>query len=703
MKYTFGCARPLYEKNIHPRVLIGPDELADLRARTRSEASMGGRLLAAMRRKVLPQVAEIEAWAPEPGVISPGDRKDASTPAGRALLDIALLGVLDGNPRFITAAAKMLAHLPTADRFCLAYELLWTHLSPDARRAYVGWALEACIRKPLENSRVRYYRSAGGNITLWDMMRPLSAILAIQGDDGAPDLSAELADSLKRFEATLNVVFTPDGYPEEDIGYGTQVAGRMAVLAEATRRAGVFDAYRQCPRIARFGQAILHFVQPWGQFLSNTGDHGDDFDTREFILARLATETHDPALLWLLGTLTYPSAGPDIHATNQARNTEVALTDDLPNVPSTVWSALVLDDLAARPERPVAPASPTQFCDRRRGLVSLRSGWGDDDTLVIFDGAQRSPAAQGHAHDSCGHFSLSALGEYFAIDTGRYNIEQNCHNVVLVDGQSGRSTEGHWRMSYYYGRLTECQAGGFVDFASVDSSHQHNCYWAWRSIGLVKGSGAPAYLWTIEDINKANDWGEYVWQLHTSPENTIEIAGDCAVVRGWRRGNLLDVHFALPGVHEYPKPHTLELSQNVASPSSYHYIPDPEHRAQSLARRPSDQLHHAGYVRPRLLAKVGGYNGRFMSLMLPRRKDEAPARVERLASLENTLAVRITFAEVEDIVIYAYDHDLLEAADVRGRGLWCVVRRSRGTGQVLSHALGNGISLEVAGTALVTC
>jgi hypothetical protein len=91
-----------------------------------------------------------------------------------------------------------------------------------------------------------------------------------------------------------------------------------------------------------------------------------------------------------------------------------------------------------------------------------------------------------------------------------------------------------------------------------------------------------------------------------------------------------------------------------------------------------------------------------MSLMLPRRKGDAPALVERLSSVPNSLAVKITFPDVEDILIFAYDHNLLEAGDVRGRGQWCVVRRSRQTGEVLAHALGHGVSLEIGGKVLVT-
>jgi len=696
--FSFGCARPLYEQKQHPRVMLGPAEMARLRERTR--AGDGRRILSALHEKVIPDVRRFEEWTPDPGATSEANVKQLGRPLMDTLFDIAIAGVLDEDQRFIQAASRMLTLVPAADRFARTYDILWHHLTPEARRAYCEWAVANSVKARLEATRDVFFRGAGANLNIHNMYAPLATILSIQGDEGVPDLGPELRESLLRFEATMNVAINRDGYPEEDIGYGTQAAARMSFLVEATRRAGLFDAYRQCPRFAKFGRAILHFVQPWGQFLSNTGDHGDDFDSREFILARLATETGDPALLWLLGTLTYPPWVNDTHVGNRASHREIALSDELPNVPATAWSLLALDDLHGKSAHPAKLGIPTQFIDRGRGLVSLRSGWNDDDTLVLFDGSQRSPGAMGHAHDSGGHFTLSALGEYFAIGTGRFNIEQNGHNVVLVDGKSGRSTDGQWRMSRYHGVLTNYVPGDFTDFAAVDSSHQHDCFWAWRSIGLVKGSGAPGYAWTVENINRSNERCEYWWQLHTSPENTITLGEKSAVIRGWRHGNLLDVHFVMPEEKQYRRPHVLALAQDVATPSSFRYITEPGKSAAELAVRPSDQLHHAGYVRPRLLAKVTADTGRFMSLMLPRRKGEQPARVERIASVANSLAVRITFEKVEDILIFACEHDLLEAADIRARGQWCVVRRSLETGAILAHAIGHGVSLEVGGKVI---
>ena len=81
------------------------------------------------------------------------------------------------------------------------------------------------------------------------------------------------------------------------MGYGTGMFCRITQIAEAVRRADRIDSYKVCPRYAEFGNAILHFDQPWGKNLSTTGDHGDDIGQRTFALAHLARETNNPANL----------------------------------------------------------------------------------------------------------------------------------------------------------------------------------------------------------------------------------------------------------------------------------------------------------------------------------------------------------------------------------------------------------------------
>ena len=714
MDYGFGAARQLYADKLHPRIYLGPDDLPVLRRQIKTGA--GKKIMTGLRLRVAPPVADILGATDLVDMIAnwntnwhmPGTR------VVMGLFDIAMVGVLDQDADALEAVRRVLRVCPTADKagrqgvrrlgysalgqMVKAYDLIFAHLDEDERATFRRWACNQGIKPNLKMLRPNYFKTAGGNMCIGGMCSSILTFLAMDGDPGVPDLTASRELVLKMFEASLYAAIGPDGYPEEDGGYGNGIGAALSLMAEPLRRAGVWDVYQHCPRYAKFGQALLHFVQPWGAFLSNTGDHGDDFGQREFVLARLAEETDDPALLWLLGTLSYDHGSLLPENSQPEFYREVKLARGF-QVPTTSLSLLTMASFA-KAAPPASSAPPTAFRDRARGIVSFRSGWRANDTMVVFDGSQRSPAAQGHAHASCGHFSISALGEYFAIDTGRYNNEQNCHSVVLIDGKSGRSTNGEWHAMQHAGRLIHYHPGEFVDVAAVDSSHQHNCIWARRHLGLIKGRGAPAYVWTVDDLNTNNDWAEYVWQLQTSPENTIRLHRQHAVVTGWRHGNAMSVHWVLPPPSEYPKAHSmLELSQDEATPSSYKYIPKPHARAKDYVR-PSAMVHGPAFVRPRLLARYGGYNGRCMALMLPRRKGDKPPTVRRLPAVSASLAVRITFADVEDTLIFAHEHHLLEAGDIKARGSWCVVRRARSSGRVTQYAVGEGTRLEIDGKQL---
>jgi hypothetical protein len=234
-----------------------------------------------------------------------------------------------------------------------------------------------------------------------------------------------------------------------------------------------------------------------------------------------------------------------------------------------------------------------------------------------------------------------------------------------------------------------------------------DCYWARRTLGLVKdpkGHGMPAYVWTVEDVNKANDYREFWWAMNLHPDHTVRLSRDHAVVTGSEHGNRLFVHFVLPDSAAYPKPHRLTLAQDHQQYGSYAYPMGEGNDPKALARAYRRLTGHLEYgpvfYRPRVLGKVAGYNGRFMAIMIPRKKGAAPAAVESLKTLDNSLAVRITVGAVEDTLIWSYEHGLLEAGDISARGQWCLVRRAPETGRVLDWALGGGTRLEVAGRRL---
>ncbi|MCX5661732.1 MAG: hypothetical protein NTW19_18795 [Planctomycetota bacterium] len=723
MPHAFACAADLYRRGQHPRILVSPPDLAKLRKDVLR--GHGKKILAHIRRNIAPIVDKTLSCATDADLdraLTPdGSWGDFVNNVGNSIHDMAMtvaLGTAPADDKRTMEAIRRLLAAGLRNRkhgffgyHAYAYDLIADRLAPELRLAYAK-ANIAQAQQLIAPYEISHYGSAGLNGVLVHMFMALHLVLAVRGDEGADPAVVEplLARLISMLRASMHTAFNIDGYPEEDVGYGTSVVSSLTKSCHAVSRAGLWDAFNECPRLRLAGRAIMHFVQPWGGQLAATGDFPwASCDHRECLFPRLAKINRDPSLLWMLGAINNDnrSLKPEFAPGQIAQETTLAKGFQVPATADTLTAL----DCIGKPVHPAKAGVPVAFRDRGRGLVSFRDRWHDDGTLVIFDGGQRSPAAQGHHHMSSGHFSLTAMGDFFGIDLNRYGTEQSEHSLTLVDGKSGRSTNGNWgTLEYTHGQLTRYEPAPLVDWAAADSSLQHDCFWARRSLlfikphGKVSSSGAvapaagspPAYVVTIDDINKANDFREFWWTLNTSPENTIALRERSATVTGWRKGNHLDVHFALPAANEFPKPHTLEMAQDEPTTSSHNYIKNPRERAAQYVR-PSAMLEGIVFVRPRLVAKVAGYNGRIMAALLPRRKGQKPAQFERIPSLPASLAMRITWEKFEDTVIWAHEHNLLEAGDVRAVGQWCVVRKSRATGRVVAHALGDGVSLRIDG------
>jgi hypothetical protein len=703
MGFGFGQAVVEYAGKTHPRVVWSAGEREQLVTRTAQGdyAQIRTALMAGAREDARrihdgitgTLIALNKAHAPAPVKLERLAAAAWLEPQDQGLFDAAVKCVRwmlasytpQGQRDYVDAGGHGLA---------LAYDLLYDRLTGEDLALLATWLVEKGVKRTLARLEGVYLRCPGGNLPLVGMVQALINLLAVWGDPGVGDLTRERDLLVQYLDASLQATTGPAGYPAEDIGYGTLCAARLFIGASLAGRAGWYDIQEHCPQFLGFGRAMLHFVQPWGKNLTNTGDHGDDFGLREFVLARLATINQDPTLLWLLGTLSYGG---------HLGTPEVTLPDGR-NVPASWQSLAVIDDLG--PGRtPADGVDATAYFDMSRGLVSFRSGWGPDATYLHLDGGHRPTLAQGHEHDAGGHFGLSAMGEYFAISPGRYNIEQSSHNLMLVDGKSGQSTGGEWRAAHYRARLTGYQPDGFVDAASCDNSQQSNCYWSYRTVGLVKGDEMPAYAWTLDDVNA--DHGkvmprEYWWTMHTCPGNEIHTGVDRATVLGRAQGSALDVFWATPDAKGLPAPYVLTVTQDEATPSSYGYV-TPEMIAYEKQRQkdaPWKQVHHAVYFRPRLIAKVSGPNGKVLSLMVPRAKGAPEPEFKRLANLDGQVAVSLRVGDIQDTIICAYGHRLLTAGDIDARGDWVVVRRRVSTGQVLRHKVSGGDWVKVGGRRL---
>lgn len=688
----FGQAATLYRKAVHPRLLLDRDGIEELKERAGS--SNGRAILRAMRRQVSPAVRVAGEVGDLRNLFSSKDEK--ARQAGALLhthvFDLALLGLLQEDDRALDAAVRTVDAAPELIRalpekmerggpnraLFLAYDILYDRLDPGAAAELRREVLERIIEWYGPRIEREMFVAPGMNMPIGRCLHVAFPALAFQGDPGMPDLRPRIETCSRFLRGFCRTALGPNGYPEEDIGYGTSCVSSVTELGELLFRSGHFNLFRH-PGWRRFGQALLHFVQPWGHSLTVTGDFGHLPSLSSMLLARMTHETGDRSLLWVYRQLDLGSQSPQVRLSNGLR------------VMAGYSSLLYLNVLEGRFPQPGEAGVPMQFCDRGRGIVSVRSSWGPEATYAHFDSSQRRPSVMGHWHCSAGHFSLSALGEYFSIDTGRYNIDRDQHSVMLVDGQSPYSTQGEWTATNVMGRILDFTPGDLLDTAVIDSSQMSDCFWSFRTLGLVKGDEVTPYLWTVDDVNKANDFREFWWTLQTHPSNRVGVRGERAWIHGHRHGNRLDIGFAYPGPEEYPKPHRLKLEWGEITTSSYKY--ETGDYRKKLRRR--DPMAWSALWRPRLMAKLSGYNGKLMAVMVPVRKGRAQVRIERLASVPNSLAMKVYFARVTDTLIYAYEHGFLEAEDIAGEGDFALVRRRRRDGAVLAWAMRKGVALKV--------
>lgn len=225
--------------------------------------------------------------------------------------------------------------------------------------------------------------------------------------------------------------------------------------------------------------------------------------------------------------------------------------------PELPWTGLatryLLFHLSAAADDP-APPPPRELPFlrefRKRGMVSMRSGWGEQDTLLSFLCDTSAPS--GHRQADRNHFSLHALGESFAVDSG-YALESipgttevlrlgalGCsHNLPLVNGEmqhKGHLPSGGIRRTELGSpfRYVEAEAGeGYLGAERFT-----------RRLAVLCATGGgtgdrltPADAVCVADVVTLRHRGNafFSWLLHTDSGNAVELLdADTCLIRGVR-------------------------------------------------------------------------------------------------------------------------------------------------------------------------
>jgi len=358
-----------------------------------------------------------------------------------------------------------------------------------------------------------------------------------------------------------------------------------------------------------------------------------------------------------------------------------------------------------------APLVPVEKTERPTAIYSpgtevsfFRTSWSKDAVLMNVNGQGRGHCALDHAHADGGHFTMFAHGEYLAIDPGYWNILEDHHSVVLIDGggQFNRSNDAAFRW-HYAGQLTGFQRHSMLDYVMADQSHPRNCIWADRHVLFMRTGGDDAYAVIIDNINPDNGIHKFQWQLQAHPDSDVRVTGPCSAVVEKEKARL-DLTFLSPLATDFPGcPHNLSLRADwvygsyVATEGSAR-VEQPAWGgkfayAREEARELRSDLSYTNWYRPRFVAEQSGPNCLLLTVVSPRRTGQ-----QQLVVRESS-ARRVFRAEVEsdrftDTIIAALDHSMIKYPDVQGYAELAVVRRDR-RGRVVDSWAAGGEKLRI--------
>lgn len=595
-----------------------------------------------------------------------------------------------------TRRAMVMSHLELA----LGADLCRHRLTPSTRKLVQDLMRDICIPfSGLPESLTGF--GCGANIPLYRAAVAGLCALTWGEESGFADWEKVCDMSVTAVRQFLRHGCDEDGFPFEGLGYGHGVFDLLYLFAQVMKQSGRVDLFASEPVLGRIPDASRQMLFPNAGSLGSTNDTG----------------TRSPwSIPWLHLTAAVWNR-PD-----QIGFWEAFCGPDTPNKPyGDIWPwharllgqderfiehcdlGLVLNFLWWRAERPLAPleACPLPTADRasRAGIAAFRTDWGREAVFVSMLASGRSHCCHGHAHNDCGHVNFVVGGEYLAIDTGRYNDNEDQHSVILIDGRNAAGkSENHWgglskgvqQCDAPAGRITAFQRHPMVDYCKVDAALQKNCRWADRHLLFIRCGRGDAYTVLVDNINPDDQPHDYVWQLQLNPEASITIDGPRqATVEG--KDARLEISFAL-------KPPVIDSKLERTDLSLRHDIREwswPYGRNQDTTVLEAIGLMSTSVRRPRLLAERRAENGQFTAVIVPRRKDQPPLRVTD-CSTPKLFRIRVTGDGWEDTVIAALDHALIDLDEAFGFTEFALVRRNP-AGQILGIWTVNGAALELAG------
>ncbi len=571
-------------------------------------------------------------------------------------------------------------------RVAMAADMLRGKLSAKAMEALLGFMRHTAI--DYNRGAEGYHQfSAGSNIQFAHNSTAGVCALLWGEDCGHPEWREVVDTAIIQTRCYLKYGCDESGFSYEGTGYGHGCFAYMYPFVEVLKISGYADLYETEPRLKNILESSLRGIFPTGEFLVNDNDVGLIGAASLFYLLMGYREFKNPLYLSFWNAYQGPEHpirpyGDMLPWVNKLVGT--------PGLAIEGTSTLFYTMLYWEPEAAYTPLAkvthPVAAYAQGTERADIRTSWSSDAVYVNILGSGRDHHSQTHRHADAGHFSIFAHGEYLAIDTGRYNSNEDQHNVVMVEGKNAYEIEG-WGIDQMSGRLGNFQHLPELTYVKADMAKMKNCYWADRHFLVVNHGVDEAYIVTVDDINVDNQFHSYVWQLQANQGGFFTMSGPESATLHNPKARL-DIEFVIPSPLDHPaNPHKLELSSGV---QEWQW---PYGRTQAIEGVLKAGVLQSSVSRQKLSAKLTGANGVIMAVMSPRKAGQATIGVERIQH-KRALEVRVKTDKYIDTIIAAPNRAVINTKEVHALSELVFVRRDL-SGKVLKTWSVDGAEVKV--------